>query len=128
MSDEYDRIFGRIAQLELCDQEFAQHVFMWMTYALRPLTIQEIQTAYRIDWERYTLRDRILLKANLPRICGDLVVYEEKKWQLSPTVRFIHASVQDYIRRKWVPAETTRSRAPRINTFLTEIEAHTVMA
>lgn len=130
MNDEYNRIFDQISRLPEHDRKLAKHIFMWMTYAFRPLTLEEVEYVFTIEWERFRLNpdDFPSNPKQLLLICGNLVVCEEKKiWQSGSVLSFVHASVKDYLRSKGHEIETN-PRMQLSSLFTGEIEAHNVLA
>ena len=130
MNDEYNRIFDQISRLSEHDKKLAKHIFTWMTYALRPLTLEEVECAFTVEWETFRLNpgEFSLIPEHLLLVCGNLVVCEEKQiWQRGSVLRFVHASVKDYLRSKGHEMQTS-PRMELSNLFTGEIEAHNILA
>lgn len=130
MNDEYNRIFDQISRLSEHDKKLAKHIFTWMTYALRPLTLEEVECAFTVEWETFCLNpgSSLLIPEHLLMVCGNLVMYEEKQfWQRSSVLRFVHVSVKDYLRSKGHEMQTSPTMELS-NLFTGEIEAHNILA
>lgn len=129
MEEEYDRIFGRISRLKPDQREAARHIFMWMTYALRPITLEEVGTAFAMDWENFTVKCSVDATQFL-LLCGNLVECKRKNnWSDRNILRFIHTSVKDYLRLKGGQLQFNPENALRRSDLVTEeMHAHRVMA
>lgn len=129
MNDVYNRIFDQISRLSEHDRNLAKHIFMWMTYALRPLTLEEVQCAFMVEWETFSLNpgNSLLNPEYFLLVCGNLVMCEEKQfWQPDSVLRFVHASVKDYLRSKGLEIQTSPT-TELSNLFTGEIEAHNIL-
>ena len=83
LSSLYDKLFDRI---QLCDQNAALSMLRWITYAMRPLHVNELLGALHAE----TGID--LAGANIIEMCAGLIRLED-----NGMVRLIHSSVREYL-------------------------------
>lgn len=68
---------------------------MWLTFAIRPLTVDEIRESLAFDVGDKTIsKDRVLEPHLIPRMCLGLVSIDEETSQL----HFIHFSLKEYLK------------------------------
>ncbi|KAM0258573.1 hypothetical protein ACHAQJ_003744 [Trichoderma viride] len=74
----------------------------WITYAKRPLTVNELRTALSIQEGALTFDERDLIQADMVSICAGLVTIDEE----SRVIRLVHYTVQEYFestKDQWFP-------------------------
>lgn len=133
MDSEYDKIFNKISQLSDNDREISRYVFMWMTYALRPITLEEVETAFTIDWKTFGMKSSEcspIPEHNFLPNCGNLVILDKKKiWECDSVLRFIHASVKDYLLLKGRQLQSSPGIELQMpNLFVGELDGHNILA
>jgi hypothetical protein len=93
----YDEAMERIKSQSSDDCELAMKVLYWIHYALRPLTLVEIQNGLavrpgdsNIDEEGVSEEERLL------SVCAGLITLQSE----SRTMSMVHFSAQEYFKRK----------------------------
>ena len=78
IDDIYDDAMERIEQQRDVDRKLAKRVLSWITYAIRPLTVKELQHALAVS-PNMTKMDpgAIIYEKNLTSVCAGLVVIDE---------------------------------------------------
>jgi hypothetical protein len=75
----YDQTMKRIEGQFEGDRELAERVLCWITYAQRPLSLQELQHAVAISPEMSEMNpDAIVNETILTSVCGGLVVVDKE--------------------------------------------------
>src|SRR5438552_7866713 len=100
MDGLYGSIFERITRQSESDVEIARHVFMWMTYALRPVELEEVVTAFTVDYKTASI-DASRTPPNpqdLLLVCGNLVIVDNVTASHKSILKLVHTSVKDYVR------------------------------
>ena len=100
--DTYDRILESIDDTDIDD---ARAILQWLAFSKRPLTLEEIAEAatMRIGTQSVDPDDRLYDPYDVPRICRTLVSLATEevticgKLEVHKSVRFAHASVQEYL-------------------------------
>lgn len=92
LNDTYARILNR---LPVVDQEIVHEALLWLCYAFRPLTLDELCEAVVYETGDHTIDDTCRLKPlhQLIELCKGLVVLDE----ISNTVTLAHSSVRDFL-------------------------------
>jgi ankyrin repeat protein len=97
LSATYDEAMERIKSQSSDDYELAMKVLYWIHYALRPLTLEEIQNGlavrpgdHKIDEEGISDEERLL------SVCAGMVAIQNE----SRTISLVHHSAQEYFKRK----------------------------
>ena len=94
----YDEVIQRINHQKQGFRELADQVLIWIIFALRPLTVLELQHALAVEQN-----DTELDEDNLPNakemiaFCAGLVVVDEE----SQIIRLVHYTTQEYFERVW---------------------------
>ena len=93
LNETYDESLKRIESQNSEDADLAKHVLSWISYARRPLDIEELQYAIAIvpgakgvDEEAMTPKDLLI------SVCAGLVILESR----SQIVRLMHSTTQEY--------------------------------
>ena len=98
----YDQAMQRIEQANEDDREIAMKFLQWITFALRPLTVPEVEHACAIDARAKDIDpDEVLRASDMTSICAGLVIIDA-----SEIVRLVHFSAQNYFqenRQRWFP-------------------------
>ena len=107
VDDTYDEAMQRIRNQDEEDARFAERVLYWISYALRPLSVIELQHALAvevgdIDVDNEAFPDEDLLVS----VCAGLVTVDQE----SNIIRLVHYTTQQYfesIRAKQFPKAQT---------------------
>ncbi|KAF3931863.1 hypothetical protein ABW19_dt0206566 [Dactylella cylindrospora] len=95
LNETYARILTKILQKGTAEK--ALLIFKWVSAALRPLTLTELQEAIAIttdDTYHAQIVDRMIKNPTLIlRKCSNLVIFNER----DKTVQFAHSTVQDFL-------------------------------
>jgi hypothetical protein len=74
----YDQTMKRIEGQGEDDRELAERVLCWITYALRPLSIEELRHALAVKSEMTKMNfDALVPEAILTSVCAGLVVVDK---------------------------------------------------
>lgn len=102
IGDTYDQAMQRIEATNEEDRNIAMNFLLWITFAARPLSVQEIEHACSIDAEAREIDpDEVLNAHDLTSMCSGLVMIDA-----SDIVRLVHFSAQNYFydnRERWFP-------------------------
>jgi hypothetical protein len=80
MDGTYDEAMGRIERQDDSRRQLAKRVLSWITYAVRPLSVKELQHALAVIPDTtYLDPDDITDDEILTSICAGLVVIDEKR-------------------------------------------------
>ena len=80
VDETYDDAWQRIERQNEDDRELAKRVFCWITYACRPLTVDELQHALAITPDMTEMdADNIIDEEILTSVCAGLVVIDEER-------------------------------------------------
>jgi ankyrin repeat protein/Cdc6-like AAA superfamily ATPase len=99
-SDAYDPAYNlamdRITGQSPGDHALAQKVLTWVVYAMRPLSVVDLETALAVELGELELDpDSITSVVDLLSLCAGLVIVEEQ----AKVVRLVHYTTQDYLSR-----------------------------
>jgi plasmid replication initiation protein len=73
----YDQAMERIERQSNADKELAERVLSWITYARRPLTVEELQHALAVSSKMTEMNARALIfELKLTSVCAGLVVID----------------------------------------------------
>lgn len=91
LSETYDRILIRLSKV---DQEIARRILLWVSFAVIPLTIEEVHIGIAIEWDDDYLDEESLLHSPLDilNLVGGLVRVSGNGY-----VSLAHKSVKDYL-------------------------------
>ncbi|PBK85057.1 hypothetical protein ARMGADRAFT_1048105 [Armillaria gallica] len=79
MPSAYDKTLERVNSQCEHDRELAYHIFSWIAFARRPLTVLELQHALAVEPDTMTLDpDNICSEDLLGSVCGGLVIITDK--------------------------------------------------
>ncbi|KAJ2995644.1 hypothetical protein NUW58_g1220 [Xylaria curta] len=80
------------------------HILQWLTFAMRPLTLDELSCAISVHHITPSLETdtNVLTADELHRLCGDFVVYDGE------TVSIAHSTAADFLERTYFP-ETVKN-------------------
>ena len=99
MDATYERILDTINAKPRAQRELARKILIWIAYARRPLSIEDLAYAISIDTDTKSLKD---LESSLPTeesilgACANLISVDRNQ---NPYVRFVHFSVQEFLTR-----------------------------
>jgi ankyrin repeat domain-containing protein 50 len=92
----YHDAMSRIESQRRGEKQLAEKVLSWVSYALRPLTLEELQHALAIKIGESKLDGRkIPDEEEITPVCAGLLIVEHE----SRTVRFTHYTAEDYFKR-----------------------------
>ncbi|KAL6701697.1 hypothetical protein J3F84DRAFT_392180 [Trichoderma pleuroticola] len=103
LADAYDQTMERVESQKPGFRQLALHALSWITFARRPLTVLELQTALGVEIDEHGIDEE-----NIPQIeeiisvCAGLVVTDEQ----SGMVRLVHYTTQEYLKQtkeRWLP-------------------------
>lgn len=107
LDESYDELLVRISQQDEEDVRLAMRILLWISFAVRPLSVAELQHALAIgsdaplspDWRTINLMD--LNKENLIdedillSVCAGLVTIDQE----SRIIRLVHYTAEKYLER-----------------------------
>lgn len=94
LSDTYKGVMKRICSQDVDDVQLAKRVLSWISYALRPLTIKELQYALAIEPGTAASDENALIdEETLISVCAGLVTIDHG----SNFVPLVHYTVQEYL-------------------------------
>jgi hypothetical protein len=80
IDDIYNQAMERIEGQLKADRELAERVLSWITYARRPLTVEELQHALAVSPEMVNMDPTALIfNWKLTSVCAGLVVIDEEQ-------------------------------------------------
>jgi plasmid replication initiation protein len=80
IDDIYDQAMERIERQPKADKELAERVLSWITYARRPLRVEELQHALTVSPEMANMdASALIFDWKLTSVCAGLVVIDEKQ-------------------------------------------------
>jgi hypothetical protein len=80
IDDIYNQAMERIEQQPKPDRELAERVLSWITYARRPLSVEELQHALAVSPKMTRMNLRALVfDWKLTSVCAGLVVIDEQR-------------------------------------------------
>lgn len=78
LDDSYDEAMERIGRQDEDRKQLAMQVFMWITYASRPLHVKELQHALAVELNTTSLDPEAIFDDEiLTSVCAGLVVIDE---------------------------------------------------
>ena len=93
LASTYDQIMQRIGDQGEEDAELAREILSWLTYALRPLTVSELQQALAIKPQDHTFdEDALIHEETMASVCVGLVVIDQE----SGVIHFVHYTTLEY--------------------------------
>lgn len=96
-SISYDEAMRRIQSQEEGFRNLAEQILSWIVWAVRPLTVPELQHALSIEPGDDELDEDNFLDANdLTSVCAGLVIIDQER-QL---IRLVHYTTQEYFERR----------------------------
>ena len=99
LNDTYDEVWMRIKSQNVDDAQVAKRVIYWIFYAVRPLTIAELQHALAVEPEdTYFDEDNITDENLLISVCCGIVTVQQE----SSTVGLVHYTTQEYLEYRWM--------------------------
>jgi len=94
--ETYDEAIKRIREQDADDVKLAERILSWISYALRPLTVKEIQHALAIQPGEKSIDEEALLDEDLiTHVCAGLVTIDRE----SDVIRLVHFTMQEYFER-----------------------------
>jgi ankyrin repeat protein len=103
LDDTYGEALERIRSQNEEDKELATHILMWITCAMAPLSVSELQHALAVKPGTKELDSGDLpFEEILVEVCAGLVTVDQE----SSVIRLVHYTTQDYMKRKqqdWFP-------------------------
>ena len=92
----YDEAMARIDAQNNDDKQLAEQVLSWISFAVRPLSLNELQEALAIEpGSRKLDKDNIPGEDLLTSVCAGLVVIDQE----TQLVRLCHYSTDEYLKR-----------------------------
>ncbi|KAK5073265.1 hypothetical protein LTR51_005907 [Lithohypha guttulata] len=104
LDSEYAKTIDRIELQRPGWRDLARQTFMWITYATRQLSVDELCEAIAIDPTRpnFDLHDYLVDEDQIVSVCHGLIEIDQE----SRVVRLVHYTTQEYlekIRTQWLP-------------------------
>jgi hypothetical protein len=76
----YNQAMERIGRQSNADRELAERVLSWITYARRPLTVEELRYALAVSFKMTDMNARaFIFEWKLTSVCAGLVVIDRKQ-------------------------------------------------
>lgn len=95
INSTYDEAMRRIGDQGDDDKQVAEQILQWISFAVRPLSLDELQEALAVEADTEKLDpDNVLDLELLTSVCCGLVIVDEK----SRTIRLVHLSTQEYFK------------------------------
>lgn len=96
LDSTYEEALRRIEDQSDDDKELAHRILQWISFAMRPLELDELQCALAVEPELQELdEDNIIDVDLLTSVCAGLVVVDQE----SQIIRLVHFSTQEYFKR-----------------------------
>jgi ankyrin repeat protein len=96
LDDTYEEAMQRIESQDEDDVKLAEGVLSWISFALRPLTIGELQHALAVEPEDTDIDEEALADEDiLISVCAGLVTIDQE----SNIIRLVHYTTQEYFER-----------------------------
>ncbi|PVI05179.1 hypothetical protein DM02DRAFT_668413 [Periconia macrospinosa] len=99
VDEAYRKTFDRLKEKSKQKQELVDKVLLWLCYARRPLTAEELEVAVAYQWneqeEEFVMRSRVPRKIIL-ETCLGLVVHEQ-----SGAIRLVHKSLESWFKTNY---------------------------
>ncbi|TFK25655.1 ankyrin, partial [Coprinopsis marcescibilis] len=105
MDGMYDKTMDRIKALPGRQADLAKRVLIWVTYAQRPLTIEELVLAVSVCPVTFRFDEKMEpagIDSILSLCCGLVQVEATTEWYRQPrnVVRFVHYSTAEYLTKR----------------------------
>jgi hypothetical protein len=99
LDDTYDEAIERICNQDGDDAQLAKKALSWISYAMRPLTVKEIQHAVAVEPSEKELNEEALPHEELLiSVCAGIVTIDQE----SNIIRLVHYTTQEYFERNRV--------------------------
>ncbi|KAF7951389.1 hypothetical protein EAE96_006702 [Botrytis aclada] len=96
LDNTYGAVLCRIENQSDDDKQLAHQILQWISFAVRPLELTELQAALAVEPEEQELDTaNISTVDSLISVCAGLVVFDQD----SKIVRLVHFSTQEYFKR-----------------------------
>ncbi|KAH0543788.1 hypothetical protein FGG08_001970 [Glutinoglossum americanum] len=96
LDDTYKEAMQRIESQDEGDVKLAEGVLSWISFALRPLTIRELQHALAVELEDTDIDEEALSDEEiLVSVCAGLVTVDQE----SNIIRLVHYTTQEFFER-----------------------------
>jgi ankyrin repeat protein len=96
LNETYDNAMQRIQSQSYQQVRRAEQVLSWISYAVRPLTIKEIQCALAVEPEDTEMDEEALPEEDpLVSVCAGLVTIDRE----SNVIRLVHYTTQEYFQQ-----------------------------
>jgi ankyrin repeat protein len=99
LDETYTEALLRIRRQKSQDADLAERILVWLSCAVRPLTVLEIRHAMAVmkldEDENDFNEDALSHRDSLTSVCGGLVVIDET----SQNIRLVHYTTQEYLER-----------------------------
>lgn len=95
LDDTYDEAMRRIESQNDYDRQLAERVLSWISFAARPITLEELQCALAVEKCQPKLcAENLINKKLLTSVCAGLVTIDEKG-----IIGFVHYTTKEYFER-----------------------------
>jgi hypothetical protein len=92
----YEEAMRRIESQNSDDKQLAERVLLWITFALKPLTLKELQHALAVEPDETDLDEEDLPDEELlASVCAGLVTVDRE----GDIIRLVHYTTQEYFER-----------------------------
>ena len=112
LDDTYDEALQRIANQGQPSLEMAYRVLFWISYAYRPLTVEELQCALAVSPHHSAFdKEAVTPEGTLVSICAGLVAVDPQ----GRIIRLVHYTTQEFLKKirdskfPRAPADITRA-------------------
>ena len=96
LDDTYHEALQRIAHQGQPSREMARQVLCWISYAYRPLTVEELQCALAVTPFLYTFDEEAMTReSKLVSVCAGLVTIDPE----SSIIRLVHYTTQEFFEK-----------------------------
>jgi ankyrin repeat protein len=97
LDEMYDNVLGRIYNQDEEDVQLAKKLLSWVSYALRPLTVTELQHALATEPDDRKIDKEAILDASLMlSVCAGIMTIDRE----SSVIRLVHYTADEYFQRK----------------------------
>ena len=108
LDESYSHAMDRIDLQDQDPRQLAYRILYWISYTLRPLTVNELRHALGVEPEESEFDEENLIEeGDLIAVCAGLVTTEQE----TQIVRLVHYTTQDYFEKirdsKWPEARRT---------------------
>ena len=95
LDDTYNEAMQRIGCQDKEDVDLAYRTLSWISFALRPLTIKEIQHALAVEPDQGNIENESLIDEDLlVSVCAGLVTIDQE----SDIIRLVHFTTEEYFK------------------------------